>query len=628
MIAGDRAELNESPPPSAQPVPPPAVSEDGTTALLPVTLLLEDPDDERFLDATADIRELVGDGERGLEIAVGGAAGSATDQIEIFEQIDGTLLLGTALLVMVLLIVIYRSPIFWLLPFLAVIAAELASRGFGYGLTELGVTVNGQSAGILVVLVFGAGTDYALLLVARYREELRRHEDKHQAMALALRRAGPAIVASGLTVIAALLCLTLAELNGTAGLGPIGAMGVALAMLTSLTLLPAIVLAGGRRAFWPFVPRHGAAGADETHGAWRRVGERVRRGPRRVWLGTAAVLAVMVAGLAFFNTDLTSADSFRGEVESTEAQDLLAGAFPAGGSAPTTVYVPDPARVDEVSRALAEAPGVANVGNVERSEPGALVEATLAEDPLSLRAFDLVPGLREAAKEAGGEGTLVGGQTAVEYDVRQSAERDNAVIVPVVLVVVFLILAALLRAVIAPLLLIGTVIASYAAALGVASFAFDKLFGFAGLDPTLPLFAFIFLVALGVDYNIFLMARAREETLARGTREGILRALAVTGVVITSAGVVLAGTFSILGVLPLVPLTEIGFTIAFGVLLDTFIVRSVLVPALVLDIGPRIWWPSRLGREGARREGATGEPPALGAPDDARTVPAGASADR
>ncbi len=621
LIESHRQELNENPPPSAQPVPEPTVSEDGTTALLPVNLVLEDPDDERFLDATEDIRELVGDGGDGLQIAVGGGAGSAADQIEVFEQIDGTLLFGTALLVVLLLIVIYRSPIFWLLPFLAVIAAEVASRGLGYGLTELGVTVNGQSASILVVLVFGAGTDYALLLVARYREELRQHEDKHEAMALALRRAGPAIIASGLTVIAALLCLTLADLNGTAGLGPIGAMGVALAMITSLTLLPAIVLAGGRRAFWPFVPRYGAEGTDETHGFWRRVGERVRLHPRRVWMGSMALLAVMIAGLAFFSTDLTSADAFREDVESVEAQDMVGEAFPAGGTAPTIVYVPDPERVDEVSSALADVPGVADVGNVERGEPGALVDVTLEQDPLSLEAFDLVPDLRAAAKEAGGPETLVGGQSAVEYDVRESASRDNVVIMPVVLVVVFLILAALLRAVVGPLFLIGTVIVSYAAALGVGSFLFDTVFGFPGVDPGLPLFAFIFLVALGVDYNIFLMARAREETQRRGTREGIVRALAVTGTVITSAGIVLAGTFSILGVLPLVFLTEIGFTVAFGVLLDTFLVRSVLVPALVLDIGPKTWWPSRLAREdGRERE--------LEPPPEGRVAPAGASADR
>jgi RND superfamily putative drug exporter len=625
VIAEDRRDLNADLPDGAVPAPPPVPSEDGTTALLPVTFALSDSADDRFLDGTADVRERVSEGNGGLEVAVGGPAGFAADQIEIFEQIDGTLLFGTALLVIVLLIAIYRSPIFWLLPFLAVGMAEVASRGLGFGLTELGVTVNGQSASILVVLVFGAGTDYALLLVARYREELRRHEDKHQAMAVALRRAGPAILASGATVIAALLCLTLAELNGTAGLGPIGAMGVALAMVTSLTLLPAIVVAGGRPAFWPFIPRYGGTGADERRGVWRRVGDRVGRRPRRVWVGTTAALAVMCAGLIWFNSDLTSADGFRGEVESTQAQELLAGAFPAGGSGPTQVLVQDTSRVEQVRSALAAAPAVAEVGQVQQGEPGALIDVTLDLDPYSLEAFALVPNLRAVAEGAGGEGTLVGGATAVEHDVRQSAARDNALIIPIVLVVVFLILTALLRAVVAPLLLVGTVIASFAAALGVGSFVFEHVFGFEGIDPTLPLFSFIFLVALGVDYNIFLMARAREETLRHGTREGTIRALAVTGTVITSAGIVLAGTFSILAVLPLVVITQIGFTIAFGVLLDTFVVRSVLVPALVLDVGRRTWWPSRLARAASapRREEARPDGP----PPGGAVAPVGAGSE-
>jgi RND superfamily putative drug exporter len=323
----------------------------------------------------------------------------------------------------------------------------------------------------------------------------------------------------------------------------------------------------------------------------------------------------MCAGLIWFNSDLTSADGFRGEVESTQAQELLAGAFPAGGSGPTQVLVQDTSRVEQVRSALAAAPAVAEVGQVQQGEPGALIDVTLDLDPYSLEAFALVPNLRAVAEGAGEEGTLVGGATAVEHDVRQSAARDNALIIPIVLVVVFLVLAALLRAVVAPLLLVGTVIASFAAALGVGSFVFEHVFGFEGIDPTLPLFAFIFLVALGVDYNIFLMARAREETLRHGTREGTIRALAVTGTVITSAGIVLAGTFSILAVLPLVVITQIGFTIAFGVLLDTFVVRSVLVPALVLDVGRRTWWPSRLARAASSPEargGAAGWPAARG----------------
>ena len=597
-IAKDRAELGRKPVTGAVGrIASATVSRDRSTALL-IVPIDSAGDSDNIEDGTEEIRDRVSDAPAGLEVKVTGSAGFATDAIAVFQQIDGALLLGTALLVLLLLIVIYRSPIFWLLPFLAVLLAEVTTRGAGYGLTELGVTVNGQSAGILVVLVFGAGTDYALLLVARYREELRRHEDKHEAMEIALRRAGPAIVASGLTVIAALLCLSVADLNGTAGLGPIGAMGVAIAMITMLTLLPAIVLAAGRRAFWPFVPRFGDEGADATHGFWRRLGERIGHGPRRIWIGALVVLAVLCIGLTQLNSDLTTGIGFREDVDSVEGQELLSGAFPAGANVPTSIVVEDVGRLPAVRSAVERAPGVAQLGPVERGEPGARFDVALEADPYSQEAFDQIPALRETAKRAGGESTLVGGPTAEERDLRESAVRDNKVIPPIVLAVVFLILVALLRSVVAPLVLIGTVIVSWAAALGVGAFMFEQVFGFDGIDPTLPLFAFIFLVALGVDYNIFLMARVREETIRKGTREGMVRGLATTGAVITSAGIVLAGTFSILGTLPLVSLTEIGFTIAFGVLLDTFLVRSVLVPALVLDLGKRTWWPSALSRDG------------------------------
>ena len=477
------------------------------------------------------------------------------------------------------------------------ILAELTSRGMGYLLAEAGVTVTGQSGGILPVLVFGAGTDYALLLVSRYREELRRHEDKHDAVRVAMRKAGPAIVASAATVMAALLTLSLAEVTGTAGLGPIGAGGVGLAMVAMLTILPALLAITGRRAFWPFVPRFGSEGIDETHGTWSRIARWVGRGPRRVWIGTTAVLLVLCLGLTQLNSDLTSGNGFRNEVDSAEGQKLIEQSFPAGANAPTNVVVTDEAKLDAVRDAVARAPGVAEISPIEEQGPtGTKLEATLDQDPLSTAGFDLVPGIRAAAHAAGGEDALVGGPTAEEYDLRQSAARDNRVIVPIALTVVFLILMALLRAVVAPLVLIATVILSFGAALGLATFFFDKVFDFPGIDPTLPLFAFIFLVALGIDYNIFLMARVREETIAHGTREGTIRGLAVTGTVITSAGIVLAGTFSALAVLPLVSLTEIGFTIAIGVLIDTFVVRTLLVPALVLEIGDRVWWPSALAR--------------------------------
>jgi putative drug exporter of the RND superfamily len=609
-----RPAINAEQPGTVAETGPALVSDDGGTALLttPITVPEEASGDAEDLltDTPEEIKAELGSLPSGLEAEVTGPAGFAADAVEVFNDINGTLLLATAALVLVLLIVIYRSPIFWMIPFFSVLLAEITSRGLGYLLADAGVTVTGQSGGILPVLVFGAGTDYALLMVSRYREELRRHEDKHDAIRETLRRTSPVILASGATVMAALLTLTLAEVTGTSGLGPIGALGIALAMLSMLTILPALLTVFGRRAFWPFVPRYGTVGPDETHGAWRRIAEWVARGPRRVWVGTLAVLALMIAGLSFVNSDLTTGNMFRDEVDSVRGQELLEAGFPAGANAPTTVLVTDEGKLGAVRRAVARAPGVAEVSPAaERGPAGAKLELTLDEDPYSTAGFDLIPGLRDAARAVAGDDVLVGGPTAEEYDLRQSSSRDNRVIVPIALVVVFLILAALLRAIVAPLVLIATVVVSYFAALGIGAFFFEHVFDFPGMGPDLPLFAFVFLVALGIDYNIFLMARVREETLAHGTRAGTIRGLAVTGAVITSAGLVLAGTFSTLAVLPLVFLTEIGFVIAVGVLIDTLIVRSLLVPALVLEIGDRVWWPSALGQlaGGGRGRRAAGE---------------------
>jgi len=605
LTAADRAEvkalagtLTRKRIPGVLRVQPAGVSKDSSTALL-VAPIRARGDSDLLVDSTKKIRRqahhLRGSG---LAAEVTGPAGFSTDAIGVFSKINGTLLLATGLLVFVLLILIYRSPIFWLIPLLSVVAAELTSRGVGYGLAKAGVTINGQAAGILGVLVFGVGTDYALLIVSRYREELRREEDKHVAMRTALARTGPTVLASALTVIASLLCLALAQVNGTAGLGPIGALGVALAALSMLTLLPALLVIAGRRAFWPFVPRYGGQGADSTHGLWRRVGDRLARRPRLTWIGTGVALAVMCLGLLNFDTGLTQAKAFRGDVESVRGQDLLAEGFPAGTNAPTTVVVPDAAKVPAVTRGLKGLSDVIAVRLTERGAPGVRVDVTLREDPYSTAAFDRIPAVRKVAKASGGPGVLVGGPTAEERDLRVASARDSLLIPPIVIVVVFLILAVLLRALLAPLLLVATVILSYGAALGVAYLVYDVVFGFVGSDPSLPLFAFIFLVGLGIDYNIFLMTRVREEAAQHGTQEGTKRALAVTGAVITSAGIVLAGTFATLAVLPLVQLTEIGFAIAFGVVLDTFLVRSVLVPALVLDVGDAVWWP---GRGRARR---------------------------
>jgi putative drug exporter of the RND superfamily len=657
----------------------PVCSQDGKEAII-TSYITAEGEGDRIVDPVKAWRDVLDELGGGLEAKVTGGAGFSADAIEVFEGINGTLLLAAVCLVIFLLIVIYRSPIFLFIPLIAVIFAEILSRSIGYGVSELGAAVNGQSSSIMSVLVLGAGTDYALLLVARYREELHHTADKYQAMRTALASAGPAIFASAATVIAALLCLLIAKVNGTSGLGPIAAIGIACAALSMLTLLPALLTIFGRRAFWPFVPhtpdtapraelvsdrarakiiepegglapllrvilaclvvlvllplvlinwlgrvisgrripslivgpldravftpyemrRHRLEHAsDATHGFWARVGKRVSISPRRVMLGTIGVLLIFCAGFAFFSTDLTSEDTYREEVESVEGQDLVNLSFPSGTTALTDVVVKQPAQVDAVKGAVEAVGGVEAVsGPVASGESGTLIQATLEPNPYSTEAFDLIDPIRDAAHGAAPE-TLVGGPTAVEFDVRDAAGWDSIVIPPLILLVVFLILIGLLRAVVAPLVLIGTVILSYLAALGVGYFFFDVVFGFPGSDPSLPLFAFVFLVALGVDYNIFLIARAREETEKHGSEQGILRALAVTGGVITSAGIVLAGTFSVLAVLPLTFLTELGFVVAFGVLLDTFLVRSVLVPAIALTLGDKFWWPSALSR-GAR----------------------------
>jgi putative drug exporter of the RND superfamily len=655
----------------------PVCSSDGRAAII-TSYIKAEGEGDRILDPVKDWRDRISDPGGGLEVKITGGAGFSADAIEVFEGLNGTLLAAALSLVIFLLILIYRSPMFFFIPLVAVIFAEILSRSIGYGVSELGVTINGQSSSIMSVLVLGAGTDYALLLVARYREELHHTVDKHEAMRTALASAGPAIFASAATVIAALLCLTIAKVNGTAGLGPIAAIGIACAALSMLTLLPALLTIFGRRAFWPFVPHtpetapsvdrvserarrkivegsgFGAFirvflasllialppvlvlvllnwilrrlsgrripslivgpldravftpyevrryklehAADATHGFWARLGQRVAISPRRVMGGSVAVLLVFCAGFAFFSTELTSEDSYRTEVESVEGQHLLDRSFPSGTTALTDVVVPDRSEVPSVRRAVAQVDGVDAVSApVAEGEPGVLVQATLEPNPYSTEAFDLVEPIRDAAHSASPD-VLVGGPSAIEFDVRDAAAWDSIVIPPIILLVVFLILVGLLRAVTAPLVLIGTVILSFLAALGVGYFVFDVIFGFPGSDPSLPLFAFVFLVALGVDYNIFLIARAREETEKHGSEQGILRALAVTGGVITSAGIVLAGTFSVLAVLPLTFLTEIGFVVAFGVLLDTFLVRSVLVPSIALALGDKFWWPSALSR--------------------------------
>jgi RND superfamily putative drug exporter len=530
----------------------------------------------------------------GLSAHVTGPAGFAADSSEAFKGIDGVLLFAALGVVIVALLVTYRSPILWLLPVISAGVALMVGQGVIYLLAKNGLTVNAQSAGILTVLVFGAGTDYALLLVARYREELRRHEDRHEAMALALHRAGPAIVASATTVILGMLCLLFAEMNSTRGLGPVLAIGVLIALASMMSLLPALLVICGRWVFWPKRPHFGSH-EPTSSGFWARTGRNISRHPRRVWLGTAVALGVMALGLLDLNAGgLSNKDSFRGNPDSVVGETVLSRHFPAGSGTPIVV-VSDASSASAVRTAFAGVSGVVDVTEPAVKNGVAYLQGTMTSAPDSDAGYDTVDRVRAAVHPLS-PSAKVGGGTAINLDVNRAAKHDEKLIMPIVLVVVFFVLSALLRAILAPVVLIATVALSFAAALGISALVFDYVFNFGGVDIGFPLFVFVFLVALGIDYNIFLMTRVREETLKHGTRLGAVTGLAATGGVITSAGFVLAGTFAVLATLPLTAFAEMGFTVALGVLLDTLVVRSVLVTAINLDIGDRMWWPSRLAR--------------------------------
>ena len=533
----------------------------------------------------------------GVTVHLAGFGGQAADAAEAFGGLDTTLLLATFLIVIVILLLTYRSPVLWVLPILSAGMALMISEGLIYLLAEhAGLTVNGQSQAILSILVIGAGTDYALLLIARYREELRRHESRHEAMAFALHRAAPAILASAATVAVGMLCLLAADLNSTKGLGPVNAIGVGVTVIVMVTLLPALLVICGRWVFWPKRPAFGSAEPTDS-GLWARVGSWIAPRPRRVWVGTALVLGVACLGLFRLDTSgLSTEESYTKEFDSIKGQKVLAehGLL---DSSNTVQVVANAAQAPQVARALGRIDGLGTPSQPRPvSEGRVYVESTIGADISSPKAFDLVDAARDAVHAVPGADALVGGGSAFYVDTKTASERDNRVIIPLVLVVVLLILMCLLRAVASPLILLGTVVLSFGAALGLSALLFEYVFGFAGSDPGFPLFTFVFLVALGIDYNIFLMTRVREETVTKGTRQGSLIALSSTGGVITSAGLVLAATFLVLGTLPLVFLAELGTAVALGVVLDTMIVRSVLVTAINLDAGDRIWWPSRLAR--------------------------------
>ena len=581
--------------------PPGLVSENGEAAYTVVTVPL---DFDRVADWGKETRDLVGDGGGGREVYVTGDLGLWADFEEVFGELDTRLLLATVVLVLVLLGAIYRAPLIAVIPIVVVGLAYQVATGFIYLYADAGNNVNSNSTGILIVLMFGVGTDYCLLLVSRYREELHRVEDKHAAMARALRRAGPALLASGCTVIAAMLVLLLADTGSVKSLGPVSAIGVAAVLLAGLTLLPALLTAAGRRGFWPrssTVACQPDVDLAQRPGLWRRFGDRVLRRPGLALAATTALFGLFTLGLLAYQEDYSIGGFFKKDVESVDGFDVLGETFPEGALAPTSILVErdggpaTDADLAAVRDRLEEIDGVGAVSEPQRSEDGAIgkIDVTFNDDPYSEAALARVQTLRDRLRDLpGGATALVGAGSAVQEDFNDAAERDLRAIVPVALLVITIILGILLQAIVAPLVLIATVMASFFGTLGLSIFFFIEVQGTAGVDASLPIFAFIFLVALGVDYTIFLMSRVREEAAMHGTREGVLRALSATGPVITSAGVILAGTFAVLMTLPVTFAFNIGFMVAVGILLDTFVVRTIMVPAAVELLGDRVWWPS------------------------------------
>jgi RND superfamily putative drug exporter len=589
-------------------------SEDGKAALVNIalnsTIVEERVEEKPTLSLIVDfMREDLKENfeEKDLTTHVTGFGGIFADLFGAFGSIDSTLLLTTLLVVSIILIIVYRSPLLWILPlFSAITALSVAGTIVYYAAKADLLDLNGQSQGILSVLVLGAATDYALLLIARYREELHHHESRYEAMRISLKGVIEPILASGSTVIAGLLVLLLSDLSGNRGLGPVGAIGVAVSMITVLTFLPALLVVFGRWIFWPKIPKFDDVD-EQLSGTWAKIGNAVERNPKRIWISTALLL-VIFAGFSFtLKADgLANTEAFTKRTDSVIGLEKLGEHFPSGEGSPVEIVV----KQNDVARATTALLTVDNVAFVEpvlagQKIPGAptppikivdgqvLLNATLKVAPDSVEARNTIPLIRDAVHAIDKE-ILVGGGTAVQFDTDVASRHDNRVIIPIVLIIIGIILGLLLRSILAAALLLLTVVLSFMATLGVCQLVFENVFGFKGADASFPLFTFIFLVALGIDYNIFLMTRVREESLKLGTRKGVIKGLTVTGGVITSAGIVLAATFAVLGVLPLVFLAQLGFAVAFGVLLDTIIVRSLLVPALVHVIGPKIWWPSKM----------------------------------
>jgi len=596
------------------------VSEDGSTAFTVIPINATRQQDINTV--VEDARELANGGD-GLTAEVTGPAALETDLRHAFESADVTLLLATGLLVLCLLLFIYRSPLLALVPLFTVVISYVIASGLIKVFADSGMQVTSISTSLLLVLMFGAGTDYCLLLVARYVEELHTHEDKHSALAKAVPRAAPAIMASAGTVIAAMLVLIVAELASTRTVGPVNAIGIFIVMVASLTLLPAILAIIGRRGFWPskravFDPTHVPEEApEEGDSRWARVGRTVTRRPVFTIAAVIAVFFVGALGLTQYDEEASVLGAFRNATEGTDGYDTLKASFPEGALGPATVIIDrqdGPIQESDIAAAQDALREVPDIGTITepfgQSEDGqaAAFNVAFPDDPYGNAALDRTDEMREALAGLGPElQGYVGGLSAVMADYRDGAQRDAQLIVPLVLLVILLTLIALLRAIVAPLYLIGSVILSFFGIFGVCLVFFTQVLGETGFDPSLAIFGFIFLVALGVDYNIFLMDRVREEAKRIGTRRGALRALVATGPVITSAGIILAGTFAVLATLPITILLELGTVVAFGVLVDTFVVRSMLVPAIVTVIGDKSWWPSALARGAPSTQAAEAE---------------------
>lgn len=573
-------------------VPPAEVSENGQVAV--ITVPLDEIEDVPLqAERMAEMRELAKEGmPSGLEVYITGPEGFQVDISGVFAGANFTLLLATVIIVAVLLLITYRSPVLWLVPLIVIGVADGMAGQIAPQLSTffLGVTADGSVTGILSVLVFGAGTNYALLLIARYREELLLNEDRHIAMNKALRGVTPAILASGGTVALALLTLLFAELGGNRTLGLVIAGGIVMAMFAALVVLPAAIVVFGRGLFWPFIPKFGGVNKSDK-GLWAKLGRSVSKRPVIVSIAGFIILAILSFGATGIKVGLSSTEQFRVAPEAAVGQDLLAEAFPAGATSPAIVIVNNGFE-DEVAAAAKSVSGVAEVVIGDSNSEITKIDVVMDAESQSEAAYEIIRDLRSELGGIEGAGALVGGLDAQRLDVKDTYASDQLTVIPLILLLVFLVLVLLLRSLVAPILLLLTVVASFFSAIGAAWLLFVNVFGLPALDLSVFLFSFLFLVALGIDYNIFLVTRAKEEAEKLGLKEGMIKALASTGGVITSAGILLAAVFAVLGVLPLIALYQIGIIVGIGVLLDTLLVRTVVVPSLAFITGKYFWWPN------------------------------------